>query len=457
LAVAVVLLAVMAGGALAYRAAGDSAYQLGVSAMAKGDCATAIDRFRSVTTVYEFTFSSDVARADAGIEECLAFQAAEDIQGGGDYEAAVAAFRSFEEANPDSALVPVARDRQAATFVAWGSELVAAGSFEEAIDRFETVALELDGSEPATEARKAEAAAYASWGDALAAEGEFEEAVAKYDVADEEFADTPAADSAHTAAAATYVAWGERLVANQAYAEGIDKYRAAAQDYEGTPASEDAQTALDDLLQSAIGDIDTVRACISRRTLDAFVEAEVDAKQARNSLAPALYHCGLTQMDVVNYDLALAEFDRLLDDFPNSQLVDETKIAVIDARVAKYHAESDQEEFGTPQRIGSAPAGTVVFEYQNDSPDKQELLFSGPTSSSIVVDPCPSCVRYDEGQEPAFCPEKGPKETVTLTPGTYTIASLAPDEASLQTSVDTWTLTSGSKYYLCVIVFVPSG
>jgi tetratricopeptide (TPR) repeat protein len=425
--------------------------------MAGGDCATAIDRFRSVTTVYELTFSSDVARADAGIEDCRAFQAAEAVQEGGDYEAAVAAFRSFEEANPDSALVPVARDRQAATFVAWGGELVAAGSFEEGIDRLETVARELSDSEPAAEAHEAEGAAYTSWGDALAAEGQLEEAIAKYDVTDAEFADTPSAERAHAAAAATYLAWGEQLVSKQAFTDGIDKYRVAAQEYEGTPASQDAGAALDELLDSSIEDAGTGRACIARRTLDAFVDAEVDAKRARNNLAPALYHCGLTQMDVVNYDLALAEFNRLLDDFPNSQLVDETKTAVIDARVAKYHAESTLDFGGPPQRVGSAPAGTVVIELRNDSPDRQELLLSGPSSTLIAVGPCSSCVRYDEGEDPAYCPEKGPTETVTLTPGTYDIASVAADDsANQQPSVDTWTLTSGSKYAMCVIVIVPS-
>ena len=243
-------------------------------------------------------------------------------------------------------------------------------------------------------------------------------------MADEEFADTSAADGAHEAAAATYVAWGERLVANQDWAPAIEKYATASAEYEGTPAANDARVALDDLFQSALDDIDTVRACIAREKLDGFVQAELEAKRARNNLAPALYQCGLTQRDVVNYELALAQFDRLLEDFPDSQLIDETKVAVIDTRVLEYLA-GEHLDFGAPQRIGSAPSGTVLVEYQNDSPVGQELLLSGPTTTSIVLEPCTSCVEYEEGSEPAYCPEKGPKTTVTLVPGRYSIAAVS--------------------------------
>jgi hypothetical protein len=93
-----------------------------------------------------------------------------------------------------------------------------------------------------------------------------------------------------------------------------------------------------------------------------------------------------------------------------------------------------------------------VIRIQNSAPSRAELLFSGPGSKSTIVKRCPGCREYTSANEPQFCPEVGPTVEVTLVPGSYKVILRSPDDARTQPIYGVWTLTAGSRYFICNIV-----
>lgn len=114
----VVAVAVLAGGYVAYGIAGGSVYDAGVTAQRNGDCATATEKFDTLTGPFELTLSSDVLAAADRREECGAYEKAVVAQKRNDYESAITLYHDFDKIYPFSVLKKFVHKNLAETYFA---------------------------------------------------------------------------------------------------------------------------------------------------------------------------------------------------------------------------------------------------------------------------------------------------------------------------------------------------
>lgn len=89
---------------------------------------------------------------------------------------------------------------------------------------------------------------------------------------------------------------------------------------------------------------------------------------------------------------------------------------------------------------------------QNDSPEKMQIIFSGPQPRFEELAPCADCQTYTTSNIPEFCPEQGPVGTYTLEPGTYEVVVKSVGGVSVTPFTGTWTLQDGSEYFNCFYI-----
>lgn len=448
-ALGVVLVAGASAGAMAYHNAGLDAFDEGTRAQQAGDCDTATDRFDSVQGPYAFGLGVDLEAAERGIEECRVFQEALTARDAGEFESAAGAFDAFIDRYGAGLMGPIARERLVETYTEWADQQASAGGFEAAIETFGLISAELQDTAAAREAHAREAEVYLDWGAAVEKD-DFEQAIEIYRTASERFADIDAGARAAEGAAQVYVAWGDDFNERKNYPGALSKYTKAVDDFPDTTGAAAADRAIGALYDRASQGITPDTACEAVTILDILITYNRRVKPAKAALPPALYKCGVHGYDTKLWTVAADNFGRLIDDYPNHALVSQARPRLIDTRVELFK-QGSYEELGTPQRIGGAPAGSVIVEIQNDAPVDNEVLFSGPQSVSRTIERCPDCEEYAPDEEPAFCPEKGPSVEVTLIPGTYEVALAG---TGVRPALGEWTLTSGSRYYVCFIVIL---
>jgi hypothetical protein len=108
------------------------------------------------------------------------------------------------------------------------------------------------------------------------------------------------------------------------------------------------------------------------------------------------------------------------------------------------------EPLSPPQYLGPVQAGgKAEVTISNDAPYALTIEFDGPESRTISIPRCPTCVTYTV--PPAFCPEKGPKEVIRLTPGVYRVSARV-DDPSIAPLAGTWDLNADTGYFSCFYI-----
>jgi hypothetical protein len=331
-----------------------------------------------------------------------------------------------------------------------------AGDCEEASDRFSAVTstfrFSFTGHGPAAERGIADCRAFSN-AEELRAAGDFEAASGAFEALADEDPAGPLAAPAREEAAATYLEWGDDFRASRNYPATVQKYETVLQRFEDTSSARAAEERISDLHTTASNGLEPKSACRSLLILGAFLAHDVRVEQARRILPGAIYNCGLHDYQTGLYRTALEKYERLIEELPNHRLVPQAKSGRVNARVellkTATHGDLDQ-----PQRIGSAPSGTAVLVFINDSPTLVELLFGPPESRSIVGKECPECEIVPAEEKPAFCQEEGPRTEITLTPGEFDVAAApaAGDTTDFRPTIGHWTLTSGSQYFFCFVL-----
>ena len=109
-----------------------------------------------------------------------------------------------------------------------------------------------------------------------------------------------------------------------------------------------------------------------------------------------------------------------------------------------------------PTAAGTAPAGTVTVEIVNGSPERLEILYTGPQTGSMTIDPCGDCVTsssIDNILLGSYCgTTSSPRRTITLAPGDYQVVAKAADGADVRPFSGTWALASGTAYSDCYYI-----
>ena len=117
--IALVLITALLAAFWGFRSSAASALAAGRDAQEEGDCSTAQEHFETVGSLHKLTFTSAVGSARTNGEECKQFLAAQEAREKGAYPATVEGYREFMRVNPDSVLVPHAREDLAQTQREW--------------------------------------------------------------------------------------------------------------------------------------------------------------------------------------------------------------------------------------------------------------------------------------------------------------------------------------------------
>lgn len=411
-AVAVALVGALVTGYLLYGAAGGRAYADAAAARDRGDCATAVDGFGTVTGIYQLTLSGDVARAAAGRAECTAFLAASGAGQRGDHAGAVRLYGEFRRAHPGTALAAFVDDDLRRTYRAWGAELRTAGEYGEARRVYRDLLVEVGSGDAA--ARAELAATYVEQADALrgqlgtltgqprvdAVAGAIENLL----VVSREFADTPSAP-----------ATGQRIV---------DTYAAAV-----APGGCEAVPALDHIVSLT----------------DAAAAGIVVTATAERPAA--LFGCGIARYDAGSWGEAAAMFDRVVAEYPEDPQAAQARADAIAARAA--------EVTGTPPAALPGPfagdnPGSIPVTLYNDNPAEVRVYVLGPTAHEIVLPGCPGCpASYATDGEACPTFDGRPSARLTLPAGEYTVISRY---ATTNPAVQTSAVQRGFEYTNCLYV-----
>ncbi|MDW8252610.1 MAG: hypothetical protein RMM58_01900 [Chloroflexota bacterium] len=235
--------------------------------------------------------------------------------------------------------------------------------------------------------------------------------------------------------------------------EAVRGYQAAARAAAGQPAEVVPLGRLADLQAIAIADSTTLDACRGIGILDAFRAEGVSlSRQAQAAIPTAIFQCGRASDNANNYRLAADMYARLLTDYPSHPNAREARRLRADAEVNDAFSKSTPRH-SSLQPSGPGRAGVVTLEIVNDSPEPLEFFFSGPTSDVIVLGPCPTCQTYPLFG-PLYCPNRGPRQIITLPPGTYRVLARSRGGTSVTSHHAVWDLASGMWYTNCYVINV---
>jgi hypothetical protein len=266
------------------------------------------------------------------------------------------------------------------------------------------------------------------------------------------YSDGPLASLARERLSSAYVGWGDQQTGEGDYEAGIGKYATVAEEFDGTAGAARADSSVLRLLAGAEPQASKDgTACGAVEILETLIDNDLHADEARRPLPTAYYHCGRSEFRNHDDSAAIDHLTALIEGFRKDPLVPRARALLVDVRVDLYSG-GNTGRLESPGRVGSSGSGSVIVEIQNSSPDRVEVLFSGPESKSVIVGKCSSCAVYSRGEEPAFCPEVGPTVEITLKPGTYEVVIHNPDSTSTRDAYGKWSLASGARYFNCQIL-----
>lgn len=184
----------------------------------------------------------------------------------------------------------------------------------------------------------------------------------------------------------------------------------------------------------------------------------VDALLSNNLLSrsdtklPELYfRCGQRYVDDKDYTNSIVMYEQFLRDYPNHPLASEVQAALARSIVADARGRG-AHELPPPERIGSTTGGYSVVTIQNDSPQRLQIVFSGPEARIEELQACALCSTYTESSAPLHCPERGPIGRYTLKPGQYDVVVRSLSDTSTIPWRGSWPLSSGDEYHSCFII-----
>ncbi|MCX6462590.1 MAG: hypothetical protein NTW05_03195 [Pseudonocardiales bacterium] len=416
-AVALVAVGAVVTGHVLYGAAGRATYAAAAAARDAGDCAAARDGFGLVTGVYELTLSGDVARADAGGEECAAFLRAGEAAAGGDLDAAVRAHREFRATRPGSVLQPFVDADLARLLGEQGAALRAAGDLDRAIGVYRDLLAEVAGEGTAETAAR------------------------------EELATTYTERAADLRGRIPALTGDEQAAAVRGAVENL---LTAQRDLPGTRGAAAAPQGVRDVYAAVAGTW-AGRPCDALPVLEYVVgladqETGGAATAAGADRPRLLFACGLARYGAADHDGAAEVFDALVTAYPADAQAAQARANAIAARSAR--ASGTAPALPGPY-AGDAP-GPISVTFFNDNPSEVRVYVVGPTAHEFVLPGCPGCPP-DYPTEGAACPSTDgrPSLELRLPAGTYSIVGEYP---AADPSVSSNAVESGFVYTNCLYV-----
>jgi hypothetical protein len=103
------------------------------------------------------------------------------------------------------------------------------------------------------------------------------------------------------------------------------------------------------------------------------------------------------------------------------------------------------------ERWPAAEDGQAWLWIGNQSPYEMVVQFDGPTSATLTLPPCPSCIVYPSEEAFVECEDDIPEETVLMPPGTYRV-TIGYSTGSVTPVAGHWTLVPNADYASCYAV-----
>ncbi|MEU4768007.1 hypothetical protein AB0H12_32630 [Actinosynnema sp. NPDC023794] len=375
------------GAYIGYGVLGRGAYDDGLAAQGRGDCAAATGQFKAVTGPYELTLSSDIAAANRGLAECADFTRAADA---GDEATAVQRYGQFRRDHPDSPLTPFVHDELVETYTTWARGLRDEGRLSDSIKVYRDLLSE-----------------------------------------DESFA--PEVADAYLRLAKQFMA--EQPVGASGAATALE---AIADDFADTPSAKEVPAAFDALYAAATAPLAAGQPCKVVDVLAFFaglnnkVAAKV-AGEAKNQYPRAMLDCGLSELRDGQAETAVGTLDRFIRTFPEHGDLPQAKSARIAAKVA----------IGTGARVPvPAPLGAggpITITFYNTVNASIDIKLAGSTAHEFTLPPCATCPEYHApGTGAAACdsPVGRPLFAVGLGAGTHHVLATFDDSGDLAKQFD---------------------
>ena len=198
------------------------------------------------------------------------------------------------------------------------------------------------------------------------------------------------------------------------------------------PASDPAQALPEELavwrddviksLNSKGGCDDTRQATESTSFLAGFDSGKVKAlaDKARTKIPAGLLGCGVAQFKDEQYMAAQGVLSTLIDVYPRAKDADYAERVRIATGVALAYPDA-----GISLPVRNEPEGTITVTLYNYSPDAIEMVYTGPATGVIALDPCSDCAYYTKGDAPV-CTGYSltvPSAKATLPAGSYLTAT----------------------------------
>jgi hypothetical protein len=198
------------------------------------------------------------------------------------------------------------------------------------------------------------------------------------------------------------------------------------------PSSDPAAALPDDLaawrdglikqLASKGGCTETAAAAGSAGFLAGFDSGKVSklADKARAEVPAGLLKCAVRQFKAQDHLDAEANLAAILDEYPRAKETGYAERLQIATAIARLDPKA-----GVKLPSLKEPEGTVTLTVHNYSPDKFEMVYTGPATGVITIDACDDCEYYAKGDQPE-CTGYSltiPSETVTVPAGDYLTAT----------------------------------
>jgi hypothetical protein len=169
------------------------------------------------------------------------------------------------------------------------------------------------------------------------------------------------------------------------------------------------------------GCADTTQATNSASFLAGFDSGKVSAlaDKARTRVPAGLLKCGVRQFQEGLYLPALENLGALLDSYPRAKEADYAERLQIAAGIANVDPKA-----GVKLPARTEPEGTITLTVFNYGPYEFEMVYTGPATGGVTIDPCDDCTYYAKGDAPD-CTGYSltvPSTKVTIPAGSYLTA-----------------------------------
>jgi hypothetical protein len=175
-------------------------------------------------------------------------------------------------------------------------------------------------------------------------------------------------------------------------------------------------------LASKRGCTGTAAATDSTGFLAGFDSGKVSAlaDKARTEVPAGLLKCAVRQFKAQDHLGAETNLAAILDAYPRAKEAGYAERLQIATGIARLDPKA-----GVKLPSLTEPDGTVTLTVHNYSPDKFEMVYTGPATGVITIDACDDCSYYAKGDQPECVGYSltVPSETVTIPAGDYITAT----------------------------------